>query len=141
MMPQDVKKMINDIALLPGCGMKVAREGARLFMRQRTDAGELPEVRKKMSRREKEKLFFAQKQECNGCHQTFKLEQLEVDEFIPASRGGLRVKGNIQLLCKECNGKKTNHTPSQEAKRTGVGITEQILNLPRLEDGDHNEET
>lgn len=138
MMPKEITELLLELEGKHGAGN--VREGCRKYMLRRTFAGELPESRKKISRRAKEKLYFAQKQECNICHQPFKLNELKVDEFIPASRGGKRIHGNIQLLCEECNAAKTNHTPSEEAKRTGVGITEQIMRLPQV-DGEHNEDT
>lgn len=43
--------------------------------------------------------------ECAKCGST---ERLEIDHIIPVSRGGGNEYGNLQVLCKTCNLKKSN---------------------------------
>lgn len=37
------------------------------------------------------------------------IEQLEVDHIIPLSKGGRHDEDNLQILCRSCNSKKSNH--------------------------------
>lgn len=45
---------------------------------------------------------------CSLCGKTSKESPLEVDHIIPRSRGGSNDYENLQVLCKECNGAKSN---------------------------------
>ena len=54
---------------------------------------------------------------CNGCGEelsindrgTNKLKAPELDHIKPLSKGGSHTYNNVQLLCKSCNIKKSNH--------------------------------
>ena len=45
---------------------------------------------------------------CQLCHTYVPDDQLEFDHIIPFSRGGATTVGNIRLLCRTCNRKKSN---------------------------------
>lgn len=45
---------------------------------------------------------------CPICHQRFKFEEMEGDHIKPWSKGGQTVPDNCQMLCRDCNGKKTD---------------------------------
>lgn len=45
---------------------------------------------------------------CPICNLHFGYDEMEGDHIIPWSKGGRTVPDNCQMLCKDCNGKKTN---------------------------------
>lgn len=45
---------------------------------------------------------------CSECKQHFEYEEMEGDHIKPWSKGGFTVPENCQMLCRDCNGKKTN---------------------------------
>ena len=45
---------------------------------------------------------------CPICHQHFEFEEMEGDHIRPWSKGGQTVPENCQMLCRDCNGKKTD---------------------------------
>ena len=45
---------------------------------------------------------------CQGCHQYVPDTELEFDHIIPYSKGGPTAVGNIRLLCRDCNRKKSD---------------------------------
>ena len=45
---------------------------------------------------------------CANCKQHFEIEQMEGDHIIPWSRGGKTVSENCQMLCSDCNSRKTD---------------------------------
>ncbi|MCY3626735.1 MAG: DUF262 domain-containing protein [Gammaproteobacteria bacterium] len=51
--------------------------------------------------------FKKQNGKCIYCEKTFKLNAMEPDHIKPWSKGGKSEKGNCQMLCKECNRKKS----------------------------------
>lgn len=59
--------------------------------------------------KESEKLRVYEKQgnKC-ACGQEFKFEDLEGDHVVAWSKGGETIESNLQLLCKPCNGRKSN---------------------------------
>ncbi|MFH0926442.1 MAG: HNH endonuclease [bacterium] len=48
---------------------------------------------------------------CHYCTKFFSKEELTMDHIVPLSRGGMSVKSNIVVSCKECNNKKKYLTP------------------------------
>ena len=59
------------------------------------------------SERDKRAAYAAQGGICPICHKHFEYEQMEGDHKKPWSKGGLTVYDNLQMLCKDCNGKKS----------------------------------
>lgn len=59
-------------------------------------------------KRDKQRAFEKQKGKCPICGLTFKLEEMEADHIVPWSKGGHTVTENCQVLCKDCNRKKSN---------------------------------
>lgn len=45
---------------------------------------------------------------CSICHKHFELEQMEADHITPWCEGGKTISDNCQMLCKECNRRKSN---------------------------------
>lgn len=45
---------------------------------------------------------------CLHCHKHFEIEEMEADHIIPWSKGGKTVIENCQMLCKECNRRKSD---------------------------------
>lgn len=45
---------------------------------------------------------------CPICHQHFEFGEMEGDHIKPWSKGGQTISENCQMLCKSCNGKKTD---------------------------------
>ena len=42
------------------------------------------------------------------CHRPFDISDMTADHITPWSKGGKTVEGNCQILCVECNSKKSN---------------------------------
>jgi len=53
--------------------------------------------------------YQKQKGICPVCGKHFEIEQMHADHIIPWSKGGKTVPENCQMLCAECNIKKSNH--------------------------------
>ena len=60
------------------------------------------------SRNEKQKAYEKQKGKCNHCTEEFEFSEMEGDHIKPWSKGGKTIPENCQILCKECNGSKSN---------------------------------
>ena len=58
--------------------------------------------------RTKRTVYEQQKGICPICNRPFEFEQMEADHIVPWSRGGKTLIENCQMLCKECNLKKSN---------------------------------
>ena len=46
---------------------------------------------------------------CPYCHKHFDYEQMQGDHIKPWSKGGTTERDNLQMLCAECNGKKSGY--------------------------------
>ena len=58
--------------------------------------------------RMKRTAYEKQKGLCRQCNQHFAIEQMEADHITPWSQGGKTLSENCQLLCKECNRRKSD---------------------------------
>ena len=56
----------------------------------------------------KQKAYEKQKGICAICGKHFELSEMEADHIIPWSEGGKTNEENCQMLCKECNRRKSN---------------------------------
>ena len=45
---------------------------------------------------------------CKKCGKHFELDQMEADHITPWSKGGKTLAENCQMLCKDCNRKKSD---------------------------------
>lgn len=57
----------------------------------------------------KQAAYEAQKHKCAICSETFEYSAMHGDHIIPWSKGGHTTPDNCQMLCTECNLKKSNH--------------------------------
>ena len=48
------------------------------------------------------------KHKCVYCGETFEFEEMHSDHIVPWSNGGKTVHENCQMLCRDCNLKKSN---------------------------------
>ena len=55
----------------------------------------------------KREVYEKQKGVCKVCGKIFKIEEMEADHITPWSKGGHTVAENCQMLCKECNRRKS----------------------------------
>ena len=51
---------------------------------------------------------FCANPNCKNKGQHFEIEQMEVDNITPWSKGGHTTKDNCQMLCRDCNHRKSN---------------------------------
>ena len=56
----------------------------------------------------KRSAYERQKGICSLCGNKFAIEQMEADHITPWSEGGMTEPSNCQMLCKECNRRKSN---------------------------------
>ncbi len=70
-------------------------------------AGRLLDLRS-FEKRDKMAAYSKQGGICTICHQHFEYDEMEGDHIKPWSKGGRTVPDNCQMLCKDCNGKKTD---------------------------------
>lgn len=70
-------------------------------------AGRLLNLRA-FGKRDKMAAYSKQKGVCPVCEQHFEFNEMEGDHIKPWSKGGHTTPDNCQMLCKDCNGKKTD---------------------------------
>lgn len=70
-------------------------------------AGRLLNLRA-FDKRDKIAAYSRQEGICPICGQHFEFEEMEGDHIVPWSKGGHTTPDNCQMLCKDCNGKKTD---------------------------------
>jgi len=56
----------------------------------------------------KRSVYTAQGGKCAKCGKDFKITEMEADHITPWSQGGKTEKDNCQMLCKECNRRKSD---------------------------------
>ena len=59
-------------------------------------------------RRDKLAAYERQNHKCSYCGKEFEFDEMQGDHIIPWSKGGKTVPENCQMLCRDCNLKKTN---------------------------------
>ena len=59
-------------------------------------------------RRDKRAAYERQDHKCAYCGEEFEFEEMQGDHIIPWSEGGKTIPANCQMLCRECNLKKSN---------------------------------
>ena len=58
--------------------------------------------------KQKREVYEKQKGICVKCEKHFELNKMEADHITPWSKGGKTVTDNCQMLCKDCNRRKSN---------------------------------
>lgn len=58
---------------------------------------------------QKQAAYARQEGICPKCEQHFEYQEMEGDHITPWSKGGQTTDKNCQMLCKRCNGMKSNH--------------------------------
>ena len=56
---------------------------------------------------EKQKIYEKQKGICAKCEEHFEIEEMEADHITPWHEGGKTIEENCQMLCKDCNRRKS----------------------------------
>jgi len=56
---------------------------------------------------ERQKVYEKQKGICKVCKEKFEIEEMEADHITPWHEGGKTIEKNCQMLCKECNRRKS----------------------------------
>ena len=56
----------------------------------------------------KQNIFEKQGGVCVKCQKTFTIGQMQADHVVPWSKGGKTTVENCQMLCQQCNGRKSN---------------------------------
>ena len=59
--------------------------------------------------KDKQWVYKKQNGVCPYCHKIFPFEAMQGDHIRPWSKGGLTVRENLQMLCADCNGKKSGY--------------------------------
>lgn len=60
-------------------------------------------------KRDKRVAYERQNGVCPHCHNHYEFEEMEADHIIPWSRGGKTILENCQMLCRECNRRKSDN--------------------------------
>lgn len=60
-------------------------------------------------RRDKMEAYERQGHKCAICGEEFEFDDMQGDHIVPWSKGGITVASNCQMLCRDCNLRKTNH--------------------------------
>ncbi len=55
----------------------------------------------------KQKVYEIQNRKCRACNETFELSEMEADHITPWNEGGKTNEENCQVLCRECNRRKS----------------------------------
>lgn len=64
------------------------------------------------TKEDKKWAYSRQKHRCTYCKKEYNIEDMQGDHIIPWSKGGKTTRDNLQMLCKECNIKKSNYDVS-----------------------------
>ncbi|MFL9943721.1 HNH endonuclease [Paraburkholderia graminis] len=72
----------------------------------------------KYTKKQIDALMFLQKCKCASCRNSLK-EAFHIDHVMPLSKGGSNDISNIQLLCPDCNRRKSDKDPLEWAQANG----------------------
>ena len=89
----------------------------------RTDQGN--DLTGKALDEELSRLYGVQKGHCAGCDYEYRFKDMTKDRIFPGKKGGRYVRGNIQLLCSNCNSKK-GERPQEYLKASMARIEGQL---------------
>ena len=106
----------NDLAIWKGIHIRNLKKSVASLWRD--ELGDLPKPRKW-----KGWLYGKQRGHCGGCGEHFEDRHLEVDHYVPKSKGGTDHKSNLQLLCSACNRMKGDRPQAYldaQLKRLGI---------------------
>jgi hypothetical protein len=56
----------------------------------------------------KQRVYERQDGDCNICHDSFDIKEMQADHITPWSDGGSTTEDNCQMLCRDCNRRKSN---------------------------------
>lgn len=73
--------------------------------------------RKIMTRRLRSVVILRDKKICQICGKICTDNEIEIDHIIPVSKGGKTCEDNLQVLCRDCNRKKSNKILTDIAKQ------------------------
>lgn len=63
---------------------------------------------RKFTENQKREIYEKQDHKCKKCDREFDITEMDADHITPWSKGGKTVLENCQILCKECNRRKSN---------------------------------
>ena len=106
----------NDLAIWKGIHIRNLKKSVASLYRD--EFGKLPHYRS-----HKSWLYGKQSGYCAGCGKHFEERHLEVDHYVPKSKGGTDHRSNLQLLCGACNRMKGDRPQAYlEAQLKRLGI-------------------
>lgn len=109
----------NELAIWKGIHNRDLRTAKQLDRLDRTEWGKLPHPRT-----HKKWLYGEQRGYCAGCGKHFEERHLEIDHYVPKSKGGTDHRSNLQLLCGACNRMKGDRPQAYlENQLKKLGIT------------------
>ena len=116
MMKLAIDRGENELAIWNGIHIRELQKSVASLWRD--ELGKLPHPRT-----HKKWLYGEQRGHCGGCGQHFEDRHLEVDHYVPKSKGGTDHRSNLQLLCGACNSMKGDRPQAyleKQLKRLGI---------------------
>ena len=80
----------------------------------------------------KQKAFEIQNGICRSCEKEFEMSEMDADHITPWSEGGRTIEQNCQMLCKDCNRRKSNKMSTQGQEKTGRNVVS-VKDRPKVE--------
>ena len=103
-LPQDANKLEQEISALMQDDDVTNKKGIYYFVLDRKE--KYLNIRA-FSITMKRTAYEKQKGKCAICKKTFEIEKMEADHITPWHEGGKTELANCQMLCKECNRRKS----------------------------------
>lgn len=103
-LPQDANKLEQEISVLMQDDDVTNKKGIYYFVLDRKE--KYLNIRA-FSTTMKRTAYEKQKGKCTICKKTFEIEKMEADHITPWHAGGKTELANCQMLCKECNRRKS----------------------------------